>query len=77
MREILEEKPRAKKMRVIAVEPAACPTLTRGVFTYDYGDTAGLTPLLSMHTLGHDFVPPAIHAGGLRYHGVSPLFPLW
>ena len=73
VREILEEKPRAKKLRVIAVEPAACPTLTRGVFTYDYGDTAGLTPLLPMHTLGHGFVPPAIHAGGLRYHGVSPL----
>jgi tryptophan synthase beta chain len=47
--------------------------MTRGVFTYDYGDTAGLTPLLSMYTLGHGFVPPAIHAGGLRYHGVSPL----
>ncbi len=73
VREILEEKPRAKKMRVIAVEPSACPTLTRGMFTYDYGDTAGLTPLLSMYTLGHDFVPAAIHAGGLRYHGVSPL----
>ncbi len=73
VREILEEKPRAKKLRVIAVEPAACPTMTRGVFTYDYGDTAGLTPLLPMYTLGHGFVPPAIHAGGLRYHGVSPL----
>ena len=69
VREILEEKPRAKKLRVIAVEPAACPTMTRGVFTYDYGDTAGLTPLLPMYTLGHGFVPPAIHAGGLRYHG--------
>jgi tryptophan synthase beta chain len=73
VREILEERPRAKKLKVIAVEPAACPTMTRGVLTYDYGDTAGLTPLLSMYTLGHDFVPPAIHAGGLRYHGVSPL----
>jgi tryptophan synthase beta chain len=73
VREILEEKPRARRMRVIAVEPAACPTLTRGAFTYDYGDTAGLTPLLSMHTLGHNFVPSAIHAGGLRYHGVAPL----
>lgn len=73
IREILEEKPRAKKMRAIAVEPSACPTMTRGVFTYDYGDTAGLTPLLSMYTLGHDFVPAAIHAGGLRYHGVAPL----
>jgi tryptophan synthase beta chain len=73
IREKLEDAPRAKKMRVIAVEPSACPTLTRGVFTYDYGDTAGLTPLLSMHSLGHDYVPPAIHAGGLRYHGVAPL----
>ncbi|MDT7723487.1 MAG: tryptophan synthase beta chain [Actinomycetota bacterium] len=56
-----------------AVEPAACPTLTRGVYAYDFGDTAGLTPLLKMHTLGHDFVPDPIHAGGLRYHGMSPL----
>ncbi len=73
VREILEQRPRAKKMRVIAVEPSACPTLTKGVFTYDFGDTAGLTPLLPMHSLGHDYVPPAIHAGGLRYHGVAPL----
>lgn len=73
VREILEQKPRAKKMRVIAVEPSACPTLTKGVYTYDFGDTAGLTPLLPMHSLGHDYVPPAIHAGGLRYHGVAPL----
>ncbi|HEY9166753.1 MAG TPA: TrpB-like pyridoxal phosphate-dependent enzyme [Candidatus Kryptonia bacterium] len=73
IREILQDKPRAKKMRVIAVEPSACPTLTRGSFTYDYGDSSGLTPLLSMYTLGHDFVPAAIHAGGLRYHGASPL----
>ncbi|MEZ5136487.1 MAG: TrpB-like pyridoxal-phosphate dependent enzyme [Acidimicrobiales bacterium] len=56
-----------------AVEPAACPTLTRGIYTYDFGDTAGMTPLLKMHTLGHDFVPDPIHAGGLRYHGMSPL----
>ncbi len=56
-----------------AVEPAACPSLTRGTYTYDYGDTAGLTPLMKMHTLGHDFVPDPIHAGGLRYHGMSPL----
>ena len=61
------------KMRFVAVEPASCPTLTRGQFAYDYGDTAKLTPLLKMYTLGHDFVPPAIHAGGLRYHGQSPL----
>ncbi|KAA2246764.1 TrpB-like pyridoxal phosphate-dependent enzyme [Solihabitans fulvus] len=56
-----------------AVEPAACPSLTRGVYAYDFGDTAGLTPLLKMHTLGHDFIPDPIHAGGLRYHGMSPL----
>src|SRR6201996_4279722 len=57
----------------IAVEPAACPTLTKGVYAYDFGDTAGLTPLMPMYTLGHDFVPPPVHAGGLRYHGDSPL----
>ncbi|WP_327105757.1 TrpB-like pyridoxal phosphate-dependent enzyme [Nonomuraea glycinis] len=56
-----------------AVEPAACPSFTRGRYAYDFGDTAGLTPLLKMHTLGHDFVPDPIHAGGLRYHGMSPL----
>ncbi|MFB9924029.1 TrpB-like pyridoxal phosphate-dependent enzyme [Amycolatopsis halotolerans] len=56
-----------------AVEPAACPTLTRGRYAYDFGDTAGLTPLLKMHTLGHGFIPDPIHAGGLRYHGMSPL----
>jgi tryptophan synthase beta chain len=56
-----------------AVEPAACPSLTRGVYAYDFGDTAGMTPLMKMHTLGHDFVPDPIHAGGLRYHGMSPL----
>jgi tryptophan synthase beta chain len=56
-----------------AVEPASCPSLTRGVYAYDFGDTAGMTPLLKMHTLGHDFVPDPIHAGGLRYHGMAPL----
>ena len=56
-----------------AVEPAACPSLTKGVYAYDFGDTAGMTPLLKMHTLGHDFIPEPIHAGGLRYHGMSPL----
>jgi tryptophan synthase beta chain len=56
-----------------AVEPAACPSLTRGIYAYDFGDTAGLTPLLKMHTLGHEFIPDPIHAGGLRYHGMSPL----
>jgi tryptophan synthase beta chain len=62
-----------KGPRIVAVEPAACPSLTRGVMAYDYGDTAKLTPLIKMYTLGHDFVPPGIHAGGLRYHGASPL----
>jgi tryptophan synthase beta chain len=57
--------------RIVAVEPASCPTLTKGIYAYDYGDTAKLTPLLMMYTLGHDFVPPGIHAGGLRYHGNS------
>ena len=56
-----------------AVEPTACPSFTRGQYAYDFGDTAGFTPLLKMHTLGHDFVPDPIHAGGLRYHGMSPL----
>jgi tryptophan synthase beta chain len=60
-------------VRLVAVEPTSCPTLTQGRFDYDYGDTAGLTPLLPMFTLGHDFMPPAIHAGGLRYHGDSPI----
>jgi tryptophan synthase beta chain len=61
------------KVRNIAVEPSACPTLTKGKFAYDYGDTAGIVPILSMYTLGHDFMPPGIHAGGLRYHGDSAL----
>jgi tryptophan synthase beta chain len=56
-----------------AVEPASCPSLTKGVYAYDFGDTAGMTPLIKMHTLGHGFVPDPIHAGGLRYHGMSPL----
>ncbi|MDA8210798.1 MAG: TrpB-like pyridoxal phosphate-dependent enzyme [Clostridia bacterium] len=62
-----------KKTRIIAVEPAACPTLTKGKFAYDYGDVAKLAPIAMMYTLGHDFMPPGIHAGGLRYHGESPL----
>jgi tryptophan synthase beta chain len=62
-----------KKMRVIAVEPAACPSLTRGRYAYDFGDTGKLTPLVKMHTLGSAFVPPGFHAGGLRYHGMAPL----
>lgn len=61
------------KTRIIAVEPESCPKLTRGVFHYDYGDTMGLTPLLPMYTLGHNFMPPSIHAGGLRYHGAGPI----
>jgi tryptophan synthase beta chain len=62
-----------KGPRIMAVEPSACPSLTRGRLAYDFGDTAKLTPLIKMYTLGHDFVPPGIHAGGLRYHGASPL----
>src|SRR5215212_7858367 len=70
----LREKLAGRMAPVIrAVEPASCPSLTRGVYAYDFGDTAGMTPLLKMHTLGHDFVPAPIHAGGLRYHGMSPL----
>jgi tryptophan synthase beta chain len=61
------------KTRFIAAEPSACPTLTRGVYAYDFGDTVGLTPLIPMYTLGHDFVPAPVHAGGLRYHGDAPL----
>jgi tryptophan synthase beta chain len=59
--------------RIIAAEPASCPSLTKGVYAYDYGDAAGMTPLMKMHTLGHDFIPDPIHAGGLRYHGMAPL----
>jgi tryptophan synthase beta chain len=62
-----------KRTRFVAAEPSACPTLTRGVYRYDFGDTMGMTPLLPMYTLGHDFVPPPVHAGGLRYHGDAPL----
>lgn len=62
-----------KKVRAVAVEPTSCPTLTRGHYAYDFGDQSGYTPLMLMYTLGHDFVPPSIHAGGLRYHGDSPL----
>jgi len=69
----LADKFAGRQLKALAVEPTACPTLTRGVYAFDYGDTAGLTPLLKMYTLGHDFVPPGIHAGGLRYHGGSPI----
>ena len=61
------------KTRFLAAEPTACPSFTRGVYAYDFGDTVGMTPLVKMHTLGHDFMPPGIHAGGLRYHGMAPL----
>ena len=65
-----------KNVRGVAVEPKACPTLTTGAYKYDFGDTAGMTPLLKMHSLGAEFIPPAIHAGGLRYHGMAPLVSL-
>ncbi|HWP95859.1 MAG TPA: TrpB-like pyridoxal phosphate-dependent enzyme [Syntrophomonadaceae bacterium] len=69
----IPDKVAGKNIRLIAVEPAACPTLTKGVFAYDYGDSVGMTPAMMMYTLGHDFTPSGIHAGGLRYHGDSPL----
>ena len=69
----VREKIKGKKLRAIAVEPASCPTLTRGEYRYDFGDIAKMTPLLPMYTLGHTFVPPSIHAGGLRYHGMAPI----
>lgn len=62
-----------KRTRILAVEPAACPSLTKGVYAYDFGDTGGMTPLVKMHTLGHTFVPPPFHAGGLRYHGMASI----
>lgn len=65
-----------RHIRIIAVEPLACPSLTHGIYTYDFGDTARMTPLIKMHTLGHNFIPPRIHAGGLRYHGMAPLVSL-
>lgn len=69
----LPDKLNGKPVRLVGVEPASCPTLTRGVYAYDFGDVAQRTPLLYMYTLGHDFIPPGIHAGGLRYHGMSPI----
>lgn len=69
----LQDKFKGTKIRAVAVEPAACPSLTKGVFAYDYSDTAKMAPLSKMYTLGSEFVPPGIHAGGLRYHGVSPI----
>jgi tryptophan synthase beta chain len=67
------DKAAGKKIRIVAVEPTSCPTLTRGVYAFDYGDTAKMAPIAKMYTLGHDFMPPGIHAGGLRYHGAAPL----
>jgi pyridoxal-phosphate dependent TrpB-like enzyme len=64
---------KGKTTRLVAVEPTSCPTLTKGEYAYDFGDASGYTPLMKMYTLGHDFMPPGIHAGGLRYHGDSPL----
>jgi len=67
------DKAAGKNVRLLAVEPTSCPTLTKGVYAFDYGDTAKMAPIAKMYTLGHDFMPPGIHAGGLRYHGASPL----
>jgi tryptophan synthase beta chain len=69
----LADRAAGKEVRVVAIEPTSCPTLTKGVYAYDFGDTAKVAPIAKMYTLGHDFVPPGIHAGGLRYHGASPL----
>jgi tryptophan synthase beta chain len=69
----IKDKFAGKNLRAIAVEPTACPSLTKGLYAYDYGDTGKLTPLVAMYTLGHNFIPSKIHAGGLRYHGASPL----
>lgn len=69
----LADKAAGKNVRLVAVEPSSCPSLTRGHYAYDFGDSAGLTPLMKQYTLGHDFMPPSIHAGGLRYHGASSL----
>jgi tryptophan synthase beta chain len=70
------EKAAGKNVRLLGVEPTACPTMTKGVYAYDFGDKSGMTPLLKMDTLGHDFIPAGIHAGGLRYHGMAPLVSL-
>ena len=69
----IPDKLAGKNIRLVACEPTACPSLTKGRYEYDYGDTAGMTPLLKMYTLGKDFIPPKIHAGGLRYHGAAPI----
>ncbi|TAL35701.1 MAG: TrpB-like pyridoxal phosphate-dependent enzyme [Spirochaetes bacterium] len=72
----VQDKINGKKVRILAVEPSACPSLTKGKFVYDYGDEAKMAPIVEMYTLGHGFIPPTIHAGGLRYHGMSPLVSL-
>jgi len=69
----IRDKIHGKEIRIVASEPTSCPTLTRGRYVYDFGDTAGMTPLLPMYSIGHGFVPAPIHAGGLRYHGMAPL----
>ena len=69
----VREKIAGMDVRILAVEPASCPSVTKGVYAYDYGDTVKMAPIVKMHTLGHNFVPPGIHAGGLRYHGMAPL----
>jgi tryptophan synthase beta chain len=69
----IPDKLKGKKIQIIAVEPEACPSVTKGPYTWDYGDVAGLAPIAKMHTLGHTFVPPPVHAGGLRYHGMAPI----
>ena len=71
-----EARKKGLKTRFLAAEPMSCPSLTKGIYAYDFGDTVGMTPLVKMHTLGHDFMPPGIHAGCLRYHGMSPLVSL-
>jgi tryptophan synthase beta chain len=73
---IREAKNKNLNTRFLAAEPTACPSLTKGTYAFDFGDTVGMTPLVKMHTLGHDFMPAGIHAGGLRYHGMSPLISL-
>jgi len=69
----VRDKMNGKDVRLVASEPTSCPSLTKGVYAFDYGDAVGMTPIVKMHTLGHDFMPPGIHAGGLRYHGAAPL----
>jgi tryptophan synthase beta chain len=69
----VNDKINGSEIDIIPVEPESCPTMTRAPFVYDHGDTAGMTPLMPMHSLGHEFIPPPIHAGGLRYHGIAPL----